>query len=95
MMEALVGVHVGFVQKLLKEIPLFLMASMLGVFGFILPSVKPFMASLPKSSAIIKRILGVSELDISVLFPSSFEHENTILIKAVDINKTNFNFFLL
>ena len=44
-MEALVGVQVGFVQKLLKEIPLFLIASMFGVFGFILPSEKPLIAS--------------------------------------------------
>jgi F0F1-type ATP synthase assembly protein I len=40
-MDALVGVHVGFAQKLLNEIPLFLIISMFGVLGFIVPSEKP------------------------------------------------------
>jgi hypothetical protein len=51
-------VQSGDAQKLVKVSPLVLIASKLGVFGLILPSVYPLMASLPKSSAIINKILG-------------------------------------
>ena len=63
-MEALVGEHVGYVQKLVKFTPDFLMASKCGVWGFIVPSAYPFNASFPISSAIINNMLG----SLSVVF---------------------------
>ena len=62
MMEALVGEQVGFTQRLLNVSPSFLILSKLGVFGLILPSEKPEVASFHMSSAMIKRIFGLSEV---------------------------------
>ena len=52
--QDLVGVQTGFVQKLLNNNPLVLIKSILGVLGFINPSLYPLMASFPRSSAIMK-----------------------------------------
>jgi hypothetical protein len=53
-----VGVQVGADQRLLNLIPLLIKPSRLGILGFITPSVKPGVASRPRSSAIMNRILG-------------------------------------
>jgi len=45
--------------------PSFLRAFIVGVFAFIVPSGNPERASLPKSSAIINRILGAVETDVT------------------------------
>ena len=56
------------------------MAPMFGVLGFILPSVKPLIASLPKSSAIIKRIFGDC-------IKSTISFESSDLLQLIIINK--------
>jgi len=83
-------VQVGFDQKLLKEIPLFLMASIFGVLGFIMPSEKLLIASLPKSSAMMKRIFGDSAFVISILFSCSIYLE-----QEKKISKTRSSSFLI
>ena len=83
------------VQKLLKEIPLFLIASMFGVFGFILPSEKPLIASLPKSSAMMKRIFGDAVFGTSILVSSFESFEQEKMTKTIDNNKTDFILFIL
>ncbi len=68
---------------------------MFGVLGFIVPSEKPFIASLPKSSAIIKRTFGDSVLGTSMPVFSFVSFEQEKITKTIDTNKTDFIFFIL
>jgi hypothetical protein len=69
---------------------------MFGVLGFMVPSEKPLIASLPKSSAMMKRIFGDPVFDIPVIIsPSSVFFEQEKVTKTINNNKTDFIRFIL
>jgi hypothetical protein len=59
MSDALVGAHAGLTHKLVKVRPEVRMLFKCGVSGFMLPSEKPTIASLPISSAMMSRMFSL------------------------------------
>ena len=90
-MEERVGVQVGYTHMFVNEIPPFLMVLIFGVFGLMLPSEKPLMASFPRSSAIISRMFGDSVEGISI--ESFLQAENRIAQQTESTDNLNFMFF--